>query len=898
MNTIKTIPSEVVNCEFLTKTKTGITFAHQVTLTVNPVEIEFTKAPFALKDEIKSMEGSRWHGFDEENPRKVWTVNNSQRNWFQIKWLMGINVYEAFERDIIQHEYRELTNAELYAHQKHLADIGLTYHYQIWAADMGCIDGDAIVNLNRRKRGFKITLKELYTKFHSAKNWGTKKNQHVWNSNFPTYIRSLCNGIFRLNKIKNVLYNGKKPVLKMTLKSGKILRCTADHEIAINNTTFKRIDELKPKDIVLTNGHFVDKDGYIRISNLKNKHPRWTTGGVYEHILVAEKKYGRPIKTHEIIHHINGIRSDNRANNLMLLSSSNEHAFLHGRKNLYINLDGGRGRVFFVPKEDEILSIKSDGMADVYDIICEDPYRNFVANGIVVHNCGKSLAAQMVIEKSGVCPWWWIGPLKSLDNIKMEFDRFQFPKNIDLTFTTYERFEKLMQGEYFTVPQGVIFDESSRLKTPSANRSVAAQKLADMIRTKYGDDGYVLLLTGTPSPKSPLDWWKQAEIVSPGFIKEGSIKALKERLAFLEEREHADGIYKHLSSWRDDENKCKICGEFKDVNVHQPTSLGYHPWQKSSNEVELLHERLKGIVTVIRKEDVLDLPDKIYEIDACDIDESTKRAAKVLVQSATNAMIGMTWLRELSDGFLYKNEPNGTTTCITCASMEKTGYVLEWYDPENENFRFLDTTIDFNNERHKNLKTRFVICPVCNGTTQVPRFTRTAKEITCPKIEKLEARLEECEETGRIVIFAAFQASIDRIEQTCLGNHWNVLRCDGRGWQITTSNNEILDIDPPLKYWNDLDNEQVAFVSHPKSGGLSLNLMQSRMAVFYSNDFNPESRFQAEDRIHRIGTDKNRGCKIVDIYHLPSDEKAHKILKENRKLELMTLGEFKDMFKD
>jgi hypothetical protein len=84
----------------------------------------------------------------------------------------------------------------------------------------------------------------------------------------------------------------------------------------------------------------------------------------------------------------------------------------------------------------------------------------------------------------------------------------------------------------------------------------------------------------------------------------------------------------------------------------------------------------------------------------------------------------------------------------------------------------------------------------------------------------------------------------------------------------------------------------VAFVAHPQSGGLSLNLTEARMAVFYSNDFNPESRSQAEDRVHRMGMDENRGCKIVDIFHLPSDTRVRQILRDNRKLELMTMGEF------
>ena len=64
------------------------------------------------------------------------------------------------------------------------------------------------------------------------------------------------------------------------------------------------------------------------------------------------------------------------------------------------------------------------------------------------------------------------------------------------------------------------------------------------------------------------------------------------------------------------------------------------------------------------------------------------------------------------------------------------------------------------------------------------------------------------------------------------------------------------------------------------------------MAIFYSNDFNPESRSQAEDRIHRMGMDENKGCKIVDLFHLPTDIHVRDVLLQNRKLELMTMGEF------
>ncbi len=57
----------------------------------------------------------------------------------------------------------------------------------------------------------------------------------------------------------------------------------------------------------------------------------------------------------------------------------------------------------------------------------------------------------------------------------------------------------------------------------------------------------------------------------------------------------------------------------------------------------------------------------------------------------------------------------------------------------------------------------------------------------------------------------------------------------------------------------------------------------------------PESRAQAEDRIHRPGIDENKGATIVDLFHLGTDRKVLDVLKDNRRLEQMSLGDFQEM---
>jgi len=46
-----------------------------------------------------------------------------------------------------------------------------------------------------------------------------------------------------------------------------------------------------------------------------------------------------------------------------------------------------------------------------------------------------------------------------------------------------------------------------------------------------------------------------------------------------------------------------------------------------------------------------------------------------------------------------------------------------------------------------------------------------------------------------------------------------------------------------------------------------------------------------------MGMDSNLGGIIVDIYHLPTDEHVRNVLKENRRLELLTLGEVQGSLK-
>lgn len=78
-------------------------------------------------------------------------------------------------------------------------------------------------------------------------------------------------------------------------------------------------------------GRIINKNGYVDL--LKPEHPNSRKSGyIAEHRYVMSQHIGRPLRKDEIVHHINENKSDNRIENLQIMTTE-EHTRLHTKGN-------------------------------------------------------------------------------------------------------------------------------------------------------------------------------------------------------------------------------------------------------------------------------------------------------------------------------------------------------------------------------------------------------------------------------------------------------------------------------------------------------------------------------------------------------------------------------------
>lgn len=495
--------------------------------------------------------------------------------------------------------------------------------------------------------------------------------------------------------------------------------------------------------------------------------------------------------------------------------------------------------------------------------------------------------AQIYYGYEDLKDFWYIAPKSVLWAIQRELDKWEV--RVGVRLLTYESLQTtLREWNNGRAPRFVIYDESSKIKNRTAKRSQAAKTLADAVRDEYGRESFIVEASGTPAPRTPVDWWHQCEIACPGYLREPDDNALRRRLSIVEQRENlrTGGLYPHHVAWLDDDKRCATCGEYKEhenhVNGFDPVTLEMQAaicsFRPSTNEIQKLYRRMTGLVHVLFKSECTNLPEKTFEVIRVAPTVAMLRAQKLILSRATRAIQALTMCRELSDGFQYAESVSDEyETCPLCnGSCRELTYEV---DPDGGDPISV-----------------IQVCSKCDGGRVLKTFRETI-EIGSPKDAVFCDLLDEHEDIGRLVSWAGFTASIDRIIVLAHRQGWDTFRLDGRGPVGERVDGTSINTDELFSAMDRSDKKfdalrekypKLCFIGQPMIG-LGLTLTGSPTAVYYSNCFSGEGRWQSLDRIHRMGMDENRACRIIDLVCLATDDLVLNNLTQKQSLQTMTM---------
>jgi SWI/SNF-related matrix-associated actin-dependent regulator 1 of chromatin subfamily A len=176
------------------------------------------------------------------------------------------------------------------------------------------------------------------------------------------------------------------------------------------------------------------------------------------------------------------------------------------------------------PRIERIISVKTVGIEPTYDLVMAEPGRNFVANGICVHNCGKTIQAVTWLKKKStalpaiiVCPAsvksGWEEAFKSLAGIHPMLLEGETPqhaslRSTDVIIVNYDiveyRLDELMRFN----PATLVLDEAQNCTNRFTHRTKACKILSRQCR-------YMLALSGTPMTNRPAELWPVLNMLFP-----------------------------------------------------------------------------------------------------------------------------------------------------------------------------------------------------------------------------------------------------------------------------------------------------------------------------------------------------------------------------------------------
>lgn len=340
---------------------------------------------------------------------------------------------------------------------------------------------------------------------------------------------------------------------------------------------------------------------------------------------------------------------------------------------------------------------------------------------------------------------------KRLEHLDQAFHRDESLKIVVMNVEAFSSEKGVTFAQKFLKYRSVLMavDESTTIKNRTAKRTKSIVKLGELAQ-------YKRIATGSPVTQSPLDLYSQCEFLDPWALGYNSFWAFQSRYAKMHRRSVGSHSFNQI--------------------------VGYQ-------HLEELSERLETFSYRVRKEDCLDLPEKVYTKRLVELTDEQRRIYTQMKNLA---------LAEL-EGALT-TAPNVLTQILRLQQ-------------------------------------------VCSGFVKMD--DGTINNFPSNKMSELLAAIEEVD--GKVIIWATFTQDLLNIEKELKSVYGE------DSVRTYYGQTEVEQRQQTVRDFQDPTNPLRFFVGQPRTGGYGLTLTAAKTVIYYSNNYDLEIRLQSEDRAHRIG---------------------------------------------
>lgn len=713
----------------------------------------------------------------------------------------------------------DLFLTEPYPWQRDACERALKHSEFALLAEMGCVTGDTEIKVNRAGSSRVYKIRDLVS-----------PKDPRWDTSIPNMVRSLNEETqtIQLNESLKVFYTGYKKVFEVTLMDGKKIKATGNHRIKTKNS-WCQVKHLVPgKTLVAVDNQSRHQKKQTLKDFAKPRYNLRQVGINYKGGHLVKNNSGKTVRRRELhilvyeayhnnmtletyiastkndpdslkvvdsskyhIHHIDHNPKNNSIANLRKMKSK-DHLREHGDSTHF-----GHGLVSY----SKVNSIRDMGYDYVFDMTCNDPHNNYVANGIVIHNCGKTKVLIDILrlryaQEKRILKTVIFSPIVTLPNWKNEFgihskvpERNVFVLNKsskrmkdfkkakihnNIIVVNYESLgsSKFLEELFEFSPEIIVCDEMHILKNPKSKRAKSLIKLSDRAEFRYG-------LTGTPILNSPMDIFMQWRFLDKG-------------------EEFGKSFFKFRAEF------------FQDANAAWSHSQSHFPkWEPIPSKFPLLQEKIAKKSVRVLKKDCLDLPPLIKEIIPLEMDKTQAKAYKEMHESFIT--------------FVKDKEQDGKTKAVVAQLALTKALRLQ---------------------------------QICSGfvVTDEDETIRLDKNV---KLDWVEQYLPDMCKTSKVIIWTAFKEDILMLGELC--DKLKIKFGTIEGGQNMELRQECIDD------FNNMDSDTMVIIANRSAGGIGINLVSSDTSIVFSRNFKLGDELQSEARNHRGGSQIHKNILQINL---------------------------------